>query len=264
MRDVMKIQNILTMNVHVSNLTDAVQRIIDLSIQGSSAYVCVSNVHMCMETYDSLKFREIVNQADLIVADGKPISVVQKLLGHFTATQIRGQDLVNALCKMSVEKGLKIGFYGGKSINLLETVTDRLAESYPGLQVHYAYSPPFRPLTPQEDVDVVRQINSAEVDILFVGIGCPKQEIWMAEHKSQLNCVMLGVGAAFDFIAGNKKHAPRWMQSMGLEWLFRLCSEPHRLWKRYLHQNPRFLYHCGKQLGKTILTDKKQSRKRPG
>jgi len=247
------------MNVHVGCLTDVVQRIVELAVQRSGSYVCVSNVHMCMETYDSPDFRNIVNQADLVVADGKPISVVQKLLGHRGAKQVRGQDLVNALCKVSAEKGLKIGFYGGNSSTLLQTVTSRLIGNYPGLSVHYAYAPPFRPLTREEDRDVVSQIDAAGVDILFVGIGCPKQEIWMARHKSQLSCVMLGVGAAFDFIAGNKKHAPRWMQWLCLEWLFRLFSEPKRLWKRYLQQNPRFLHHCSLQLGKAITTEKKLS-----
>ena len=259
----MKLQNILTMNVHVCSLTDAVQQVVNLSTQNTSSYVCVANVHMCMEAYDSLGFREIVNQADLIVADGKPLSVVQKLLGHSTASQVRGQDLLNALCKVSAKQGLRIGFYGGKSTSLLQKVTHKLTKAYPGLQTHYAYSPPFRPLTPQEDVEVVAQLNAANIDILFVGIGCPKQETWMAEHKSQLNCVMLGVGAAFDFVAGNKKHAPLWMQRMSLEWLFRFTSEPLRLWKRYLRQNPRFLYHCSKQLVNSIFTGKNNTRKRP-
>ena len=259
----MKLQNILTMDVHVCSLTDAVQMVVDLSAQNTSSYVCVANVHMCMEVYDSLSFREIVNQADLVVADGKPLSTVQKLLGHSTASQVRGQDLLYALCKVSAEQGLKIGFYGGKSTRLLQTVTDKLTKRYSGLQIHYTYSPPFRALNPQEDEEVVAQLNDTNIDILFVGIGCPKQEKWMAEHKSQLNCVMIGVGAAFDFVAGNKKHAPLWMQRLSLEWLFRFTSEPLRLWKRYLRQNPRFLYHCSKQLVKSFLTEKNHARKRP-
>ena len=249
------------MKVHVSCLADVVQRVVDLAAQtgGSTAgsYVCVSNVHMCMETFDSVDFRNIVNQADLVVADGKPISMVQKLLGHRQAKQVRGQDLMHALCQVAADNGLKIGLYGGSSITLLQSVISRLIGAYPNLQVSYAFAPPFRALTPNEDRDVIGQIHAAEVDLLFVGIGCPKQEIWMARHKGHLNCVMLGVGAAFDFIAGHKKHAPRWMQRMSLEWLFRLCREPKRLWKRYLQQNPRFLYHCAMQFGKAKTTRNK-------
>ena len=253
----MERQNILTMNVHVGCLSNSVRRVLELSAQGAGSYVCVSNVHMCMETFDSADFRNIVNQADLVVADGKPISIAQKLMGHRQAEQVRGQDLMRALCAISAERGLKIGFYGGSSTRMLHAVTGRLQEDYPGLQVPYAFVPPFRALTPEEDEEVVSQIHSTGIDILFVGIGCPKQERWMADHKDRLRCVMLGVGAAFDFIAGHKKHAPRWMQRISLEWLFRLSREPKRLWKRYLRQNPRFLYHCGLQVGKAITTGKK-------
>ncbi len=253
----MKQQNILTMNVHVGCLAEAVERVVDLTAQKAGSYVCVSNVHMCMETFDTADFRHVVNQANLVVADGKPISIAQKLMGHHQAKQVRGQDLVHALCAVSAAKSLKIGFYGGSSATMLQTVTRRLQSKYPGLQVPYAFAPPYRTLTPEEDKNVVAQIHAAKVDILFVGIGCPKQERWMAAHKNQLNCVMLGVGAAFDFIAGHKKHAPRWMQHLSLEWIFRLSREPNRLWKRYLRQNPRFLYHCGMQIGKALTSGRK-------
>lgn len=250
-------ENILTMQVHVGCLADAVQRVVDLARNKTGSYVCVSNVHMCMETFDSADFRNIVNQANLVVADGKPISIAQKLLGHPKAKQVRGQDLVHGLCEVAADKSLKIGFFGGSSAAMLQTVSDRLRDDYPGLQVPYAFSPPFRELTATEDKDVVGQIHAMGVDILFVGIGCPKQERWMANHKDRLTCVMLGVGAAFDFIAGSKQHAPRWMQHLALEWLFRLCREPKRLGKRYLRQNPRFLYHCGLQVSKAKTTGKK-------
>jgi N-acetylglucosaminyldiphosphoundecaprenol N-acetyl-beta-D-mannosaminyltransferase len=136
-------------------------------------------------------------------------------------------------------------------------VITKLKQQYPAIKIIYSYSPPFRQLTEEEDQQVIDQINQSEVYVLFVGIGCPKQEIWMAEHKQHLQCVMLGVGAAYDFIAGTKQHAPRWMQKIGLEWLFRLASEPKRLWKRYLKQNPRFIYHFTKQLIKHKLSSNK-------
>ncbi|MFT6329445.1 MAG: N-acetylglucosaminyldiphosphoundecaprenol N-acetyl-beta-D-mannosaminyltransferase [Bermanella sp.] len=201
-----------------------------------------------MEVFDSAEFKSVVNNADLVIPDGRPLSWAQKLLGHKNAEQVRGQDIMNAICEQSGTKKLNIGLYGGSSDELLKQVITELKTSYPDINITFSYSPPFRPLTDEEDSDIVKQINDADVNVLFVGIGCPKQERWMAEHKEQLNCVMLGVGAAYDFIAGSKKHAPRWMQRVGLEWLFRLLSEPKRLWKRYLQQNPRFIYYFSKQL----------------
>lgn len=238
---------VLAMNVTVSGLTPSVDRVEELARQGLGAYVCVSNVHMCMEVFDCAVFSTVVNNADLVIPDGRPLSWAQKLLGHKDAQQVRGQDIMNALCEQSGSKSLNIGFYGGSSDALLVQVKTQLKRSYPDIKISYSYSPPFRPLSVDEDDAVSRDINNANVDILFVGIGCPKQERWMAAHKDSLNCVMLGVGAAYDFIAGSKKHAPRWMQRLGLEWLFRLIDEPKRLWKRYLIQNPRFIYHFGKQ-----------------
>jgi len=201
-----------------------------------------------MEVFDSEDFANVVNNADLVLPDGRPIAWAQILLGHSNAEQVRGQDIMTALCAASGPKNFNIGFYGGSSTSSLDEVVAKLKNSFPDINITYTYSPPFRPLMPDEDTAVVDAINASKVDVLFVGIGCPKQERWMAEHKDRLHCVMLGVGAAFDFIAGSKKHAPRWMQKIGLEWLFRLASEPSRLWRRYLIQNPRFIYHFSKQL----------------
>lgn len=245
--------SIIQMDVDVVNIVSSLAAIEALAKTKTGAYVCVSNVHMCMEVFDSDDFRLIVNNADLIIPDGRPISWAQNLLGHKNAEQVRGQDIMNELCRISGEKELKIGLYGGSSNALLEQIISKLKKSYPDINISFNYSPPFRPLTDSENQDVISKINESEVNILFVGIGCPKQEIWMAEHKDKLNCVMLGVGAAYDFIAGSKKHAPMWMRKVGLEWLFRLCSEPTRLWQRYLKQNPRFIYHFSKQLLKHKL-----------
>ncbi|WP_222709887.1 WecB/TagA/CpsF family glycosyltransferase [Reinekea thalattae] len=215
--------------------------------EDNSSYICVSNVHMCMEVFDSKDFATVVNTADMVIPDGRPIYWAQKLLGNKGATQVRGQDIMNAICAISGSKQLNIGLYGGSSPELLLEVKRKLSNTYPDVKITYAYAPPFRSLTETEDVQMCTEINGSAVDVLFVGIGCPKQERWMYEHKGKINCVMLGVGAAFDFIAGSKKHAPRWMQLAGLEWLFRLASEPERLWQRYLKQNPRFLFHFFRQ-----------------
>lgn len=239
---------IISMDVNVTDIFYTLQYVDSLILRNCGAYICVSNVHMCIEAYRSPEFQNVVNQADFVIPDGKPLALAQRMLGHGHAQQVRGQDIMDAICQSSGSKKINIGFYGGSSIELLHQVKSKLRERYPDINISYSYSPPFRPLTEEENNKVINDINIAKVDILFVGIGCPKQERWMAEHKSSLHCVMLGVGAAYDFIAGSKRHAPRWIQNIGLEWLFRLCSEPRRLWRRYLSTNPSFLWLFGKQL----------------
>lgn len=239
---------VLRMNTDITTLDKVTNEVLNLRLESRSGYVCLSNVHMCMEVFDNPDFSEVVNQADFVLPDGLPVAWAQRLLGSKDGCQIRGQDLMNRLCKLSEDRSLKIGLYGGASDNVLLKVIEALKLDFPNVQIVYSHCPPFRPLTEAEDDQVVRRINSAEVDFLFVGIGCPKQERWMAEHKSSINAVMFGVGAAFDFISGSKKHAPIWMQRVGMEWAFRLGSEPGRLWRRYLQQNPRFIYYLVRQL----------------
>lgn len=240
--------NVIKMNVDVTTLKNANDFIFNKAIHHISSYVCISNVHMCMEVHDDNSFSKVVNNADLVLPDGRPIYWAQRLLGFKNAQQVRGQDLMNSICSLGNDNSLKIGLYGGSSNEVLSTVVNKLKIIYPNINIVFQYSPPFRALTENEDIDIINVINSSTVNILFVGIGCPKQEYWMAMHKGKVNCVMLGVGAAFDFISGTKKHAPKWMQYIGLEWLFRLSTEPKRLWKRYLKHNPRFILLFVKQL----------------
>nr|WP_082708411.1 WecB/TagA/CpsF family glycosyltransferase [Marinobacterium profundum] len=239
---------VIKMRVDVLQLNDAIFKIKSMCCQPHGSYVCVSNVHMCMEVFDSPSFSGIVNGADLVVADGKPICFAQKVLGFKDAGQVRGQDLVNLLCAEAGLNGYKVGLYGGATEETLRLVEKNIRQDYPGIDIVYRYSPPFRPLTEEENSSVIDNIINSKVDILLVGIGCPKQEIWMQANYKKTDCVMLGVGAAFDFIAGTKKHAPMWMQRIYLEWVFRLFCEPKRLWKRYLKHNPRFIYHLIKQI----------------
>jgi len=233
---------ILGMQVSQITINDALTQCASWADVSTGHYVCAANVHMCMEAFDDESFRDVINNADLVVPDGRPLVWAQRLLGHRDAQQVRGMDLMLALCQQSADQMIPIGFYGATT-TLLEQLEKELTRRYPGLNIAYSVAPPFRTLSADEDADIARQINDSGVRFLFVGLGCPKQERWMAEHKEKLHCVMLGVGAAFDFIAGNKPHAPRWMQSLGLEWLFRLGCEPRRLWRRYLIQNPRFVWH---------------------
>lgn len=239
-KGLMKFQQILSLNINVTSVIKAANIILSWANTNKSAYVCVSNVHMCMEAYDNPEYANIVNSADLAVPDGKPLVWAQKNMGHKDAFHVRGTDLVLELCKKAEKKAIPIGLYGGTQ-KALDNFSVFLKKKYPELNMTYLVSPPFRPLTKEEDDLYTTQINESDAKILFVGLGCPKQERWMAEHKKKVNCVMVGVGAAFDFLGGNKKEAPIWMQNMGFEWIFRFANEPDRLWKRYLKHNPRFV-----------------------
>jgi N-acetylglucosaminyldiphosphoundecaprenol N-acetyl-beta-D-mannosaminyltransferase len=195
---------------------------------------------MTMEAYDSLTFQRVVNGADLVTPDGRPLVWALRSLGVRDATQVRGTDLTTHVVERAAREGIPIGLYGGTP-DLLETFVRLLERRYPGVRVVCQIAPPFRPLTPEEDETVTKEIRSSGARILFVGIGCPKQERWMATHKERIPAVMLGVGAAFDFHTGQVRQAPGWMQVAGLEWLFRLLMDPKRLWKRYAKHNPRFV-----------------------
>lgn len=237
---------ILSMPVAVTSYEDSVQRIFLAVRNGESKYICVANVHMCMESWDSNEFNIVVNEANLVVPDGVPLVWGLKCLGKKNAKQVRGSDLLLNVCKEAEAQQTPIGLYGGTPESLFDFLAF-LKKEFPLLEVSFFSSPPFRGLTQTEKNTYVQDINASGAKILFVGIGCPKQERWMAEHREKVNCVMIGVGAAFDFFSGRKKHAPRWMQKNGLEWLFRLGSDPRRLWKRYLKHNPRFMYYFGRQ-----------------
>ncbi len=241
--------SIINMNVDVTSVNHAKKIICGwaLKLEKNGRYVCVSNVHMCMESFDDRSYAEIINRADLTVPDGMPVFLAQRALGQMNAQQVRGEDLTLAICLEAEEKGLSVGFLGSttKLLSQLECV---LIRQFPKLDISYISTLPFVAQSDENDRQYVGAINDANVDVLFVGLGCPKQEIWMAERKDQVDCTMIGVGAAFDFIAGNKKHAPLWMQKLSLEWLFRFLSEPRRLWWRYLKHNPRFVYYFILQL----------------
>jgi len=253
------LSQVLYMQVDVTCIEDVQSLVMGWAQSGESArYVCVSNVHMCMECFDDDNFCDVINNADLVVPDGKPLVWAQQVLGVSAPQQVRGMDLMLALCELAGNRGTSIGLYGG-SVEVLQLLEGTLMQRYPELDIGFSASPPFRPLNSQEDAEYIAKINDSGVKILFVGIGCPKQERWMAEHRESLDCVMIGVGAAFDFIAGKKRHAPKWMQTVGLEWLFRLICEPRRLWLRYLKQNPRFIWYFSKQLLANFIRSKSET-----
>lgn len=228
------------MRVDATSYEDAARRVVRWTRERRSAYVCVASVHMVMEAFDSAPFRGVVNGADLVTPDGRPLVWALKGLGVGHASQVRGTDLTSHVIERAAREGIPIGLYGGTP-ELLESFVGVLRARYPDVEVACKIAPPFRPLSPEEDAEVTREIVASGARVLLVGIGCPKQERWMAAHKGRVPAVMLGVGAAFDFHTGRIRQAPRWMQATGLEWVFRLLMDPRRLWKRYAKHNPRFV-----------------------
>jgi len=205
-----------------------------------SSYVCIANVHTLMETYDSPDFRRVVNEADLVTPDGMPLVWIMRWKGAKHQERVYGPTLMLHVLDVASKENIPVGFYGGTQ-EVLDALIKRMQARFERLNVAFFQSPPFRELSPEEDAEIVERINRSGTRILFVGLGCPKQETWMARHRDKVQAVMLGVGAAFDFHAGLKPQAPAWLQKLGLEWLFRLLTEPRRLWKRYLYHNPRFV-----------------------
>jgi N-acetylglucosaminyldiphosphoundecaprenol N-acetyl-beta-D-mannosaminyltransferase len=234
--------NIVGVGVSAIDMHQALAAIAGWIERRERQYVCVTGVHGVMESQRDETLRRIHNRAGLVTPDGMPMVWLSRLHGHAHVQQVCGTDLLLACCERSVTSGYRHFFYGGGN-GVAERLVDRLRRRVPGLTVVGWHTPPFRPLTPEEDDAIVAAINAAAPDIVWVGLSTPKQENWMDVHRDRLRAsVLIGVGAAFDFHAGLKQRAPRWMQQGGLEWLFRLASEPRRLWRRYLRNNPAFVW----------------------
>ena len=253
-------RHILGMRVDATSYDAAVRQIIGWARGSESRYVCVAAVNNVIQGLDDPRFRQVMNDADLVTPDGMPLVWGLRRLGIREATRVYGPDLVPRVLGEAEGEGLAVGFYGGTP-NVLDALVAEVASRWPDLKIAYAYSPPFRTLTRDEDNEIVGAINASGARILFVGLGCPKQESWMATHRDQIVPVMMGVGAAFDFLAGAKRQAPVALRKAGLEWLFRLATEPRRLTKRYLLQNPRFAWLFGAQLIRTYIDRPAPTRK---
>jgi N-acetylglucosaminyldiphosphoundecaprenol N-acetyl-beta-D-mannosaminyltransferase len=234
-------RSILKMRVDATSYFDATERIISWAKDAQSEYVCLANVHMAMEVYDDPNFALLVNQSALVTPDGMPLVWGLRAFGLQEASRVYGPTLTLHVCEAAAKQGVPVGLYGGTPESLV-AFTKFLYEQFPGIRVVCQISPPFRPLLATEDATYTQQIVESGARILLVGIGCPKQERWMADHWKQIPAVMLGVGAAFDFYSGRVKQSPSWLQKVGLEWVFRLFMEPNRLWKRYFKHNPRFIF----------------------
>jgi N-acetylglucosaminyldiphosphoundecaprenol N-acetyl-beta-D-mannosaminyltransferase len=230
---------ILGVGIDATSYADATQRVMDWAGRGESRYVCLGAVASVMEALDSSRYRAALAAADLVTPDGMPLVWMLRWLGACGASRVYGPDLTLEILQAAEAAAIPVGFYGSTP-EVLGCLLDRLRRRFPALSIGFAEAPPFCPLTPQEDDETVRAIRISGARILFIGLGGTKQDLWMTDHRGRVAAVMLGVGAAFDFLAGTKPQAPGWIQHGGLEWLFRLATEPRRLWRRYLRHNPRF------------------------
>lgn len=233
--------DVLGVGVSAVNLDSAVTTLADWIERGERHYVTVTGVHGVMESQRDPALKTIHNRAGMVTPDGMPMVWLNWLAGHKHVDRVYGPDLMLRVCHASEAHGWKHYFYGGGD-GVAQLLVARLKSRFPRLQVVGIHCPPFRPLSEAEEQEIVAQINASGADIVWVGLSTPKQERWMSRFRDRLRpAALVGVGAAFDFHAGLKPQAPHWMQRAGMEWLFRLVSEPSRLWKRYLVNNPAFL-----------------------
>jgi N-acetylglucosaminyldiphosphoundecaprenol N-acetyl-beta-D-mannosaminyltransferase len=234
--------DILGVPISAINMNSAVDTIAGWISECQRHYVCVCNVHTVMECKRSESIRRIYHRAGLVTPDGMPLVWVTRLMGFQGVERVYGPDLMLAVMERSTQRGWSHFLYGGAP-GVAERLSSRMTAAFPGIKIAGEISPPFRPLTPLEDADMIKRINDSGADIVWAGIGAPRQERWMADHREPLSApVLIGVGAAFDFLAGVKAQAPRWMMRSGLEWIFRFACEPRRLWRRYLLNNPLFMW----------------------
>lgn len=238
---------VLTVGISAITLRDAVSMIQEWIATKQRHYVNVCTTHTILECYDSPTLTDVVNNSGLATPDGMPLVWLGKLHKQ-TISRVYGPDLMLEVCAQGQATGYRHFLYGGAP-GVPEQLAERLRARFPRLHIVGVHSPPFRPLSAEEEEDIAQLINASDADIVWVGLGTPKQDYWVANFRSKLDApVLIAVGAAFDFHAGRIKQAPRWMQNSGLEWLFRLTQDPRRLWKRYIVGNPRFVYLVGKQL----------------
>ena len=238
---------ILGTRVHASSYAEATDMVLLWAKVGASKYVCATGAHGVIEALDDPSFQQVLNEADLNVPDGMSLVKALKKLGVHDASRVYGPDLTLHVCRAAAEAGVPIALYGSTQATL-DLLKERLPQLAPGLQIACAISPPFRLLTDEEDEAYVRQITNSGARIVFVGLGCPRQERWCADHKGRIPAVMLAVGAAFDYHAGQLRQSPVVVQRLGLEWAFRLVMEPRRLRKRYTRVVPRFMAGFARQM----------------
>ena len=234
-------QLVLTSGVSTGSFDDFVESILQLGAARTSAYVCCANVHMVVEAYRDASFQQVLDEASLVTPDGGPVASVAGWVGGHPQERVAGMDLLPALLVEAARRGRSVYFYGTTD-DVLQAIVDRAQRELPALRLVGTCAPPFRALTPAEEAEHEAAINAADPDLLFVALGCPRQERWMAAHRGKINACMLGVGQAFLVYGDLEKRLPVWARRLWLEWAYRLWLEPRRLWRRYLITNFRFLW----------------------
>lgn len=233
--------NIMGVNIAAINM-EWLLKYLDKNISDIKGdYICVSNVHTTVMSYEDASYCAVQNGGLMAIPDGGPLSSVGRRRGYSDMDRTTGPSLMGEIFKISVEKGYCHYFYGSteETLKLLEK---KLQANYPGIQITGMHSPPFRPMTEDEDKTIIEKINKTNPDFVWIGLGAPKQERWMASHQGKINGLMIGVGAGFDYYAGNIDRAPEWMQRNNLEWVYRLLQDPKRLFGRYLNTNTKFIW----------------------
>lgn len=234
--------NILGLDISVTNMNKTITFINENLDELKGNYICVSNVHTTVMAHEDKTYRLVQSSGAMRLPDGKPLSIISKLKGFKDAQRVTGPDLMEEIFKISEEKKYTHYFYGSTEETLYK-LEKKLKIKYPKLKIVGEYSPPFRKLTEEEDIKIVEDINKVKPDFVWVGLGAPKQEIWMYEHKIRINSLMIGVGAGFDYHSENIKRAPKWMQKYSLEWFYRLMQDPKRLFRRYIETNIKFIFY---------------------
>lgn len=232
--------NILGVNIAAIDMPWLIDFIDNHIKELSGDYLCVSNVHTTVISFEDHSYCKVQNGGIMAIPDGGPLSTVARMRGFKQTRRTTGPSFMGEIFKISAAKGYKHFFYGSTE-STLSKLKEKLLRDYPGIQIVGMISPPYRPLTPEEDCAITSQINGKKPDFLWVGLGAPKQERWMAEHQGLIGSFMVGVGAGFDYFAENISRAPEWMQRCNLEWLYRLIQEPKRLFYRYWHTNTKFI-----------------------
>ena len=235
--------NILGVNIAAINMEWLVEYLDKNLLDIKGDYICVSNVHTTVTSYEDASYCAVQNGGLMAIPDGGPLSTVGRRRGCKNMARTTGPSLMGEIFKISAKKGYRHYFYGSKQ-ETLELLEKKLKENYPGIKIAGMYSPPFRPLTEEEDKAVIERINEANPDFVWIGLGAPKQEKWMEAHQGKIDGLMLGVGAGFDYYAENIKRAPMWMQKHNLEWVYRLVQDPKRLFKRYWSTNTKFIWNA--------------------
>jgi N-acetylglucosaminyldiphosphoundecaprenol N-acetyl-beta-D-mannosaminyltransferase len=232
--------DILGVGISAIDMGQALQMVDGWVLGRRAHYVCVTPAHSVMDAHRDPALRRILNRSGLTTPDGMSLVWLLRLRGFRNVRRVYGPDLLLAVCRHGLDRGYRHFFYGGEP-GVSDLLVRRLRDRFDGLRVAGIYTPPYGQISEAEDREIVGRINASQADIVWIGISTPKQEHWMADHLGRIEApVMVGVGAAFDFLSGRKPQAPRWMQRMGLEWLFRLAMEPRRMWPRY-RQYPKFV-----------------------